>query len=81
MYDKLRKPLRLFGLFLLEFGIDVRRIINLRHLFQFLKDYWGFIRLGGKIDHNYVILRDYNDEAGTAKGHYYHQDLLVAAFV
>jgi hypothetical protein len=36
---------------------------------------------GGKITRNYMILSDYSDSAGSAKGHYFHQDLLVANFI
>ncbi len=36
---------------------------------------------GGKITRFYPILDDYGDTAGVAKGHYFHQDLLVASFL
>lgn len=29
----------------------------------------------------FMVLSDYSDDAGTAKGHYFHQDLLVAGFI
>ena len=28
-----------------------------------------------------MVLSDYDDVAGNAKGHYFHQDLLVANFI
>jgi len=37
-----------------------------------------FLAQGGKISHLYPILSDFEGEAGTARGHYFHQDLLVA---
>lgn len=36
---------------------------------------------GGTIDVYRPITSEYNEDAGTAKGHYFHQDLLVANFV
>jgi hypothetical protein len=36
---------------------------------------------GGKITRDYVIISDFKDFAGTSKGHYFHQDLLVAGFI
>lgn len=40
-----------------------------------------FKKLGGIITHRYPILTDYHDSAGTATGHYFHQDLLVAQYI
>lgn len=33
---------------------------------------------GGKIVENFPVLEDYEDQAGTMSGHYFHQDLLVS---
>lgn len=53
-------------------------ILNLpRYLSQ--KKEW--LAKGGKITKGYRILTDYADTAGAARGHYYHQDLLVASFI
>jgi hypothetical protein len=38
----------------------------------------AFRRAGGKITRTYAIYDDYRAQAGTASGHYFHQDLLVA---
>ena len=40
-----------------------------------------FIKLGGNITHIKPIISDYADQAGTASGHYFHQDLLVASYI
>lgn len=40
-----------------------------------------FEALGGRVTHRFKILNDYEAQAGTASGHYFHQDLLVASFV
>jgi hypothetical protein len=40
-----------------------------------------FKNAGGKVTRKYMILKDYNEQAGSASGHYFHQDLLVASFI
>ena len=40
-----------------------------------------FLDLGGKIDSEFLELDDIQDSAGNAKGHYFHQDLLVARLI
>jgi hypothetical protein len=37
--------------------------------------------VGGTIASTYPIYDDFNKQAGTASGHYFHQDLLVATFI
>lgn len=50
-----------------------------------LPRYWSqrrqWRKKGGNITRNYRILTDYADAAGAARGHYYHQDLLVASLI
>jgi SAM-dependent methyltransferase len=66
---------------LLMLGIDPRRFAAIRHLPRYLSQYRQFQSLGGRITHRYPILVDYEDQAGSARGHYFHQDLLIATFV
>lgn len=40
-----------------------------------------FLGLGGSITHRYPVWADYRKQAGSSKGDYFHQDLLVASFV
>jgi len=40
-----------------------------------------FLRKGGVISHSFPILSEYADSAGSASGHYFHQDLLVSQFI
>lgn len=54
---------------------------NVPALHQYLENRRSFKKLGGTIDSSHVILHDFNDLAGEAKGHYFHQDLLVASFI
>jgi hypothetical protein len=59
--------------------MSISRLI--RYLSKYLKDRSAFLRAGGVIDRNYPILDDYKKQAGTATGHYFHQDLLVASLI
>ena len=54
---------------------------SLRHLPRFFSHKRAFLQSGGSITRHYPILSDYDDAAGTANGHYFHQDLLVAGFI
>lgn len=58
-----------------------KRLKRLRYLPKFLSDKAAFIKAGGVITHNYPIYEDFKEQAGTATGHYFHQDLLVATFI
>lgn len=62
-------------------GIDVRRIANVVHLPRYFKELFLWIYRGGKISGLYINLNDYHASAGHAKGHYFHQDLVVASEV
>ena len=67
--------------FLSMIGIKPRRIISLRHYPKYRAQYKQFEKLGGVVTHKYAIFIDYDDQAGSASGDYFHQDLLVASFV
>jgi len=62
-------------------GINIKNILALKNYFRFRKDRKEWLRQGGKITKNFVILQDYYDNAGQNKGHYFHQDLLVAKMI
>ena len=40
-----------------------------------------FIKLGGVVTHEFPIYKDFEEQAGDASGHYFHQDLLVASLI
>ena len=48
---------------------------------RYLRERAKFKLGGGIISHTYPITNDYDNSAGTASGHYFHQDLLVAQFI
>jgi hypothetical protein len=62
-------------------GINPRQIRSLQLIPRYVKDCLNFTRKGGLIDAFYPILTDLSSQAGTAKGHYFHQDLLVASYI
>ncbi len=66
---------------LLNAGVDPRRIATLSRYPKYRAQIRQFRRLGGHITHSYPILTDYDAAAGSASGHYFHQDLLVASFI
>ena len=61
--------------------VIIKDIIALKNYFRFRRDRNKWLRQGGKITENYMHLHDYSDNAGHSKGHYFHQDLLVAKMI
>lgn len=57
------------------------KLKRIKYLPKFLSQRLRFKKLGGNITHNSMILGDYSASAGTASGHYFHQDLLVASLI
>ena len=81
MKNYLKKYLIIILRFLQHLGFDPIKILSLKHMFRFLKDKKDWINQGGVITQNHMILSDYEDKAGEMKGHYFHQDLLVAKLI
>ncbi|WOB10081.1 DUF268 domain-containing protein [Piscinibacter gummiphilus] len=73
--------MKLKAFLLVLFGAYPRRTSTLRYLPLYLQQKAAFVAAGGEIAHEHAIFEDYADQAGTARGHYFHQDLLVAGFV
>jgi Caenorhabditis protein of unknown function, DUF268 len=63
---------------LFSVGIDLKRARLLRFVPRYWADRIAFKRAGGVISRSHAIYDDYQAQAGTASGHYFHQDLLVA---
>ena len=62
-------------------GFNPYALVSFRHLPKYKKDRREWLRRGGQITYTHPILTDYSDKAGSASGHYFHQDLLVASFI
>lgn len=67
--------------FLQLIGFNPIVFLSLRHLPKYNRDRRKWLRRGGMITNYFPVLVDYNDSAGSASGHYFHQDLLVASFI
>lgn len=58
--------------------------LEISNRIRFLRNYWQFRNQKGNSSHEfsfgnfYPCLRDWHVSSGTASGHYFHQDLLVA---
>lgn len=69
------------GRTLISFGFDPRKILSLSNVPKFVSQKRQFERMGGAVTHYFPALGDYNQQAGFAKGHYFHQDLAVASYI
>ena len=66
------------GRILIHLGLDPRKFLSLKHYLKYRNHRGEWLKQGGEILHNTMILSDFDDAAGQTKGHYFHQDLLVA---
>ena len=80
MKIRLKNILRPFRLALLKVGI-FKKNDPFRFYPQYRKDKSQWLKQGGIITREFMILDDYSDSAGVAKGHYFHQDLRVANLI
>jgi hypothetical protein len=64
---------------------NIKTFFNKKNLkynnFKYFLDYIKYKKLGGNITHFHPMLNDSLDQAGISKGHYFHQDLLVASYI
>ncbi|MGH8488610.1 MAG: DUF268 domain-containing protein [Gammaproteobacteria bacterium] len=81
----MKQQLRAFYRFFVAFGIDPRKtIISLRGFPFYLRNFWSFRQQGASaldkfpFGSVYPCLDERFAESGSIKGHYFHQDLLVA---
>ena len=71
------KTLRFLGLL----GLNPAVFLALRYIPRYFSDRKRFLAAGGQITGAMPVLTDYHDAAGSARGHYFHQDLLVASYI
>ena len=81
MNSKLKNIFKPFALFLLNLGFDPRKLSSYKYFSRYRNDKKEWLKQGGKITKNHMILFDYSENAGIDKGHYFHQDLLVAKLI
>lgn len=65
----------------MRLGDQDKPVAENRNQNRYNDDMRRFQQLGGVVTHHFPILSDYDDQAGTASGHYFHQDLLVASLI
>jgi len=73
--------IRPFALKVLSLGFDPRVILSWKHYPLYRRQRKEWEKNGGEITKTHMILSDYSGKAGSAKGHYFHQDLLVASYI
>ena len=56
-------------------------IYSYKDYLKFISQARNFRNLGGVITHYQPIISEWSAQAGSASGHYFHQDLLVANFI
>lgn len=64
-----------------QVGFRPADLRNLMMLPRAIQERARFLRLGGVIDDLHLMVSDYADSSGSARGHYFHQDLLVASHI
>ena len=77
-YDNKKIIIRRIYVFILLFGIDLKKILNLFSFPRYLKDYFKFKKKGGKVRNIYISLEDFNNEASEFKNQFFHSDLIVS---
>jgi hypothetical protein len=73
-YLYLRSVIALLGIF----PVHIKRIMLIK---RYLGERYTFQKMGGLVSLIAPITDEYGELAGTARGHYFHQDLLVAQFI
>ena len=78
---KMKHSLKKINNLLNLFGLNSKKLLALIYLPKFLIGYLRFITYSKKLVKLSPVLTDFFDTAGNAKGHYFHQDLLVSQFI
>lgn len=73
--------LKYFVRLIFSFGIKQNILKSLKYLPKYYKGKKAWLKQGGRIDKEFLILNDFNAQAGNGKGQYFHQDLLVAGMI
>jgi len=60
-----------------ETGIDIRKSRNILQIPRYISDYIKY-KKQAKVTSLFPCLNDWTEQSGSAGGHYFHQDLLVA---
>lgn len=77
---KIKKLWKLVLYPLVFLGFNIASVKSLRYVPKYIKNLIDYKAIG-PIDFYYPILSDYSDQAGSTKGQYFYQDLLVAQYI
>ncbi len=64
-----------------EVGLDPKRLPLALRIPRYLRELRAWKRQGGQVSSLYPVLSNWSDEAGSASGAYFHQDMLVARLI
>ena len=59
----------------------IERFATSQQKIRLKANFESFINLGGIVTHEFPIYKDFEEQAGDATGHYFHQDLLIASLI
>ena len=65
----------------LSFGINQNILRSFYKFEKYFSCRKSWVKQGGKIDKEFLMLHDFHSESGVCSGDYFHQDLLVAGFI
>ena len=66
---------------LISLGLKQNVINSLRNFPKYFRDKKYWLRQGGEIHKEFLMLNDFYSESGVCSGDYFHQDLLVAELI
>tara|TARA_Y100000739_G_scaffold229735_1_gene245773 strand:+ start:3836 stop:4624 length:789 start_codon:yes stop_codon:yes gene_type:complete len=76
-----QKSFKYLARFLISFGFRQNLINSLINLPRYFRDKKSWLKQGGKINKEFLMLNDFFSESGVCSGDYFHQDLLVAKLI
>ena len=79
--SKINKIIKFIARLNLSFEIKQNILRSLYNLPKYYRSRKSWIKQGGKIDKEFLMLHDFHSESGVCSGEYFHQDLLVAGFI
>ena len=79
--SKIYKIIKFIARLKVSFEIKQNILRSLFNLPKYFSTRRSWLRKGGKIDKEFLMLHDFYSESGLCSGDYFHQDLLVANFI
>ena len=79
--SKIYKIIKFIARLFISFEIKQNIFRSLYNLPKYFSNRKSWLKQGGKIDKEFLMLNDFFAEAGISSGDYFHQDLLVAGFI